>query len=257
MKKQHISRLEENLERLIEGTFTNLFGKRLRPSEIALELARVMENNSQNSPTNDGDPIVPNDYTIYLNNTIQQKLLAKHPNLQGTLAHYISDFAVQAGFAVMHEVNVKVLPDENLKAHEIVIKPAHTHALNRSTAAMKRVVLPDVQNVTLGAQLMVDLGRIIPLEKPIINIGRNPENHIMIDDIAVSRHHVQLRFIDDCYMLFDAQSTSGTFVNGVQVKEHRLQSGDLIRIGDTKILYTVDDKHTDETGQTQAFDPYL
>ncbi|MEQ8677449.1 MAG: DUF3662 and FHA domain-containing protein [Aggregatilineales bacterium] len=257
MKRQHISYLEENLERLIEGTFTNLFGKRLRPSEIALELARALENNTQVSTTHEDQPIAPNEYLIYLNGNIQRKLISKHPGLQITLAQYISDFALGAGYTFIHEVIVKVLVDDTLKPHEIIVKPAHTTSLHRSTAAMKRVILPEQQITPPGAQLMIDLGKIIPLDKPIINIGRNPENQIILDDLAVSRHHVQLRLIDDRYTLFDAQSTTGTRVNGVQVKEHRLQSGDVILIGKTKLLFTVDDQSHDETGQTEAFDPYL
>ena len=257
MKRQHISYLEENLERLIEGTFTNLFGKRLRPSEIALELVRALENNTKHSPTHEDPPVAPNEYLIYLNGNIQRKLIAKHPGLHTTLAQYINDFALGAGYAFMHEVVVKVLVDDTLKPHEISIKTAHTMSSHRSTAAMQRVVLPEQQTTPVGAQLMIDLGKIIPLDKSVINIGRNPENQIILDDLAVSRHHVQLRLIEDRYTLFDAQSTTGTRVNGVQVKEHRLQSGDVILIGNTKLLFTVDDQSHDETGQTEAFDPYL
>jgi len=43
MKRKHINRLEEHLEQFIEGAFASLFGKKIRAHDIALQLARAME----------------------------------------------------------------------------------------------------------------------------------------------------------------------------------------------------------------------
>jgi pSer/pThr/pTyr-binding forkhead associated (FHA) protein len=89
----------------------------------------------------------------------------------------------------------------------------------------------------------------IPLRLNILNVGRSRENHIVIDDPAVSRHHLQLRLRAGRYMLFDTQSNSGTYVNGVRVKEHTLQAGDVILIGTTQLVYTEDSPLSDtQTG---------
>ena len=50
--KNGISRLESRVERLVEGTFARLFAGRLHPREVALQLARAMEDNVL--PTPDG-----------------------------------------------------------------------------------------------------------------------------------------------------------------------------------------------------------
>jgi pSer/pThr/pTyr-binding forkhead associated (FHA) protein len=97
----------------------------------------------------------------------------------------------------------------------------------------------------------------VPLDQDVINIGRNWDNQIVIDDPSVSRLHVQLRRRDHQYLLFDADSRSGTLVNNVRVREHGLRSGDIIQIGETRMLYVEDDDDTgdDDLSATQAYDP--
>lgn len=75
----------------------------------------------------------------------------------------------------------------------------------------------------------------------VITVGRSSDNDIVINDIKVSRSHLQLVLGDDgscCVM--DLSSTNGTFVNGVQIsRETRLHPNDEIRIGDTILPWQV------------------
>ena len=95
-------------------------------------------------------------------------------------------------------------------------------------------------------QLIVNGETAIPLNSPIINIGRSRDNHIVLNDPYISRHHVQLRLRFGVYTLFDTQSQGGVLVNDVVVREHRLQPGDVIRIGKTQLVYFEDAPHLDE-----------
>jgi diguanylate cyclase (GGDEF)-like protein len=62
-------------------------------------------------------------------------------------------------------------------------------------------------------------------------LGREVDCDICINDPSVSRHHALLRPEADGYYLLDAQSTNGTFVNKVRVRECKLHDGDDVRIG--------------------------
>ena len=75
----------------------------------------------------------------------------------------------------------------------------------------------------------------------------------VVDDRAVSRYHLQLRLRFGRYTLFDIQSQGGTLVNEVKIKEHNLQTGDVIQIGNTRLVYMEDRPISD--GQTQTNDP--
>lgn len=63
-------------------------------------------------------------------------------------------------------------------------------------------------------------------------IGRAYENDLRIEDSRVSRRHAEiLKLADGHFTLYDLDSKGGCYVNGVRVKEHRLQPGDVIVLG--------------------------
>jgi hypothetical protein len=74
-----------------------------------------------------------------------------------------------------------------------------------------------------------------------LRIGRSPQqsNIAFRDDITVSRYHAVLRLEGNRYRIYDAGSTSGTYVNGRQVPEYGLQlaDGDEIQLGAVRLRY--------------------
>ena len=86
--------------------------------------------------------------------------------------------------------------------------------------------------------------RQIPMDKPLITLGRRTESDVPVIGIGVSRHHAEIAVDDGACRLRD-KSKLGTFVNGVRATEHVLAHGDLIRLGeshDTEIVFLVGDK---------------
>ena len=71
-------------------------------------------------------------------------------------------------------------------------------------------------------------------------IGRGPNNSICVSDPQVSRLHCQVKVEGNKVLLTDAGSVSGTWVNGERVTRHELQSGDVIRIGETQFTFRWD-----------------
>jgi hypothetical protein len=255
MKNQHIARLEAHLEQLIEGTFASLFGKKISAQDIALQLARAMEDALL--PAQGGDPrlFAPNQYIIYLHPDVQAHLLEKYPELTQSLGNHMVELASRSGYRLNGSPTINLLADGALDVAALTVTAAHSERQASSTAAMQRVELPPVQK-PLNPQFIINDMQVVPLEDDVINIGRSPENQIVLDDPYVSRRHIQLRLRYGMYVLFDVRSQGGTFVNGVQVKEHNLRSGDVIRIGSSHMLYLEDDPSGDASPeQTQSFDP--
>ena len=62
-------------------------------------------------------------------------------------------------------------------------------------------------------------------------IGRDPENHIVIDDSGVSRNHACIVQMGDELFIWDRGSKHGILVNGVSVICANLKHGDLVSIG--------------------------
>ena len=70
-----------------------------------------------------------------------------------------------------------------------------------------------------------------------VTIGRAEGCQIEFDDVTVSRLHATLSRDGAEYVLTDAGSTSGTFVNGKPVSMARLQHGDQIHFGGVLVSY--------------------
>ncbi len=68
-------------------------------------------------------------------------------------------------------------------------------------------------------------------------IGRTPGVDLQLSDQSVSRRHVELIYGDDGVLLKDLGSGNGTKVNGTKVAEKKLEHGDEIAIGKTKIKF--------------------
>lgn len=76
-----------------------------------------------------------------------------------------------------------------------------------------------------------------PLEAAIVTLGRGIESDVRLKDIKASRRHCQIVREEGGFQVVDLSSGNGTYVNGIQVKQQPLQSGDKIQIGSTTITF--------------------
>lgn len=67
------------------------------------------------------------------------------------------------------------------------------------------------------------------------DIGRSPQNDIVLNDGELSRKHCRLEFRGDELWITDLASANGTYVNGKEVPESRLSDGDAVLIGSTTL----------------------
>ncbi len=68
-------------------------------------------------------------------------------------------------------------------------------------------------------------------------IGRHPENDICIAETEVSKFHGVILETGNGFVYKDLNSSNGSYVNELRVKEHELKVGDIIRIGQTLLHY--------------------
>ena len=74
-----------------------------------------------------------------------------------------------------------------------------------------------------------------------MTVGRHPESDIFLDDITVSRRHVELSANNVGYVIRDVGSLNGTYLNGERLEDSEalLTNGDELQIGKFKLLYLV------------------
>jgi pSer/pThr/pTyr-binding forkhead associated (FHA) protein len=79
------------------------------------------------------------------------------------------------------------------------------------------------------AEFSLSVGRTI--------IGRTEDNDLQLSSQFISRHHAQVSTNTDSCTLEDLNSTNGVFVGTRRVKHHRLVDGDVIHLGEHKLVY--------------------
>ena len=93
------------------------------------------------------------------------------------------------------------------------------------------------------------------LALPVIKVGKLSSSHLRLEDKNVSRMHALIEVTGPGDVsIIDLSSTTGTFVNGQKVNKAKLQSGDTVVIGETRIEITIggDDVEDDIPTQVQA-----
>lgn len=96
--------------------------------------------------------------------------------------------------------------------------------------------IPTPSSYQRGVFLIINK-QIIPLTKNVTTLGRQLENDIVFHEEFLSRFHAEIVHEDDKYVLYDKDSTSGTFVNGRKIDRCVLNSGDLISLANIYIMF--------------------
>jgi pSer/pThr/pTyr-binding forkhead associated (FHA) protein len=103
------------------------------------------------------------------------------------------------------------------------------------------------------------VGKHFVIKKRALAAGRDPSQEIQLLDPGVSRKHFVIRFEAESHLLVETQATNGTFVNGEKVSQKKLKDGDTIRVGQTALVYYLNDQdaRTDAVQLQRQGDPHL
>jgi hypothetical protein len=183
MVHERFSRLEDQIQRLVEGGFARLFAGRLHPRDVLTRLAHAMEDRSQETET--GDLLAPDVYIVRLNPQDHEEILSSGADLVDQLADELVKMARSAGLKLVARPRIRLLADLTVEPHDVTISAQHTRPKAETTQAMP---LKSLENRAgpepPRAALIVDGDRHIPLAEPVLNIGRQRDNHLILDDPA-------------------------------------------------------------------------
>jgi len=80
-------------------------------------------------------------------------------------------------------------------------------------------------------------GQTLRLSEEMTTIGSVAGNTIVLPDPAVSKKHVAIRRQNGEYEVADLGSTNGIYVNGHKVPKKSLAPGDIVRVGNTEMVF--------------------
>ncbi len=260
MDRNRFSQFEERVQALVEGGFARLFAGRLKPREVALRLARAMEDGAALDAH--GSLSAPNRYLVRLHPDDHAWLLDAHPALGSSLAEDIVALARNGGLRLDTEPEVVLISDPAVAVHTMAVQADHVAVTRQTTRLLlerdlQREEDPSPAPALPPAYLVLDGDRYVLLDRSVINIGRRRDNTIVLDDRRVSRHHCQLRYRFGEFVLYDLASRGGTFVNDARIAECVLRSGDVLSLAGVKLVYVVDEgttgAHDVPGGDTQLY----
>ncbi|HKZ71178.1 MAG TPA: DUF3662 and FHA domain-containing protein [Anaerolineales bacterium] len=242
-----LAKLESQIERFVEGTLTRLLAGRLQAREVAVRLARAMEDHSRPGPRD--ARLAPLRYRVRLNPEDAAALQQASPDLTSGLCAELLIFARELNLALPGRPIITIESDPAIELNGIVVEAGSAQPL-AETRPISRP-LPEAEAILSRAYLILNGDRHVPLNRPVITLGRKLDNTIIIDDPRVSRHHAQLRQRFGRWILYDLGSASGTYVNNHRIEECILQVGDVISFSGATLIYGEDEPTgTDDTGGT-------
>ncbi|MGH2593017.1 MAG: FhaA domain-containing protein [Anaerolineae bacterium] len=238
-----LARFESLIEQLVEGTFGRLFSGTLQPMEVAHALARALEDYQVTDEQ--GRRFAPNVFWVYLHPADYDALRLAQPSLPEDLARSVDELAERADLLMPERPVVEIVAADQIPRARVSVAAQYVAQETTPIGPTQEIAADEIRQAISNVQriqsfLILDGKRHIPLNRPVMTLGRALDNDLVIDDTRVSRRHAQLRLRGGRYVLYDTGSSGGTAVNGEPMTEKMLQAGDVISLAGYAIVFGED-----------------
>jgi pSer/pThr/pTyr-binding forkhead associated (FHA) protein len=129
-------------------------------------------------------------------------------------------------------------------------RASETTSINLTPVADEPTIAPrlsrdeyaSVEALPAGSALLVahsgpNAGARFLLDSDVTTAGRHPDADIFLDDVTVSRRHVEFRRTARSFEVVDTGSLNGTYVNHDRVDSVELKSGSEVQIGKFRLTF--------------------
>jgi len=235
--KSNLEKLEALIQELIEVRMVSLLpGQKLERDVLQQLAAAIQASVSIKSETG----AAPNIFTLVVHPSALSRW--QDAKLLEALNETIQAVSRETGIEFAAPPTLSVAADAALAEAEVrVIASNKVESLGATDVVAQVEASKSEENqLPQNAFLIIDGRKVFPLNAPVVNIGRRMENQMVIDDPRVSRNHAQLRAIKGRYVVFDLNSTGGTYVNGQRTSQSILYSGDVISLAGFTLVFGQD-----------------
>lgn len=235
-----LDQLEAKLQKLVEDQLAGILpGVKLEDRVIQRLATAVRENIVEQK---DDRAIAPNIFTLIV--STETSPMWKEESTTSALKNIIMTASRDVGLKFVTQPTINITTDDSFSADEIKVVASHKlQPVGDTQGAQMSTTHEDFEqseNIPDNAFLIIEGVKVHPLNEPVVNIGRRLENQLVIDDPRVSRNHAQLRAIKGRFVLFDLNSTGGTFVNGQRTSQTVLYPGDVISLAGVALIFGQD-----------------
>lgn len=104
--------------------------------------------------------------------------------------------------------------------------------------------LPPSRRMSLAVLRGKDSGRIFPIDRPVVILGR-ADCDVVLNDPEISRQHASVEVHGARVVLKDLGSTNGTFINDVKVAQSEIENRAEFRVGGTVLMLIISETESD------------
>jgi hypothetical protein len=247
-----LSDFEDRVGGALEGVFAGVFRSPVQPVEIARALGKAMDDGRS---VGVGKVYAPLGYSVALSPEDAEKFGAFTATLSGELATYLTDHARERGYHLVSPPRVSFTVHDDLRLGRFRVSaelaaPAVEQPRGPEVEAMEpEFAAPigspgfvDPQRMSgpsggLATVSVGDLAHDVVLSGDRVAIGRLATSGVQVTDSNVSREHAAFVCEDGDWWIVDLDSTNGTLLNGEPVTRARLEDGDVVEVGVTRLTY--------------------
>jgi hypothetical protein len=239
--KLKLEQLESRLQALIEVRLVSALPGFQIEDLVVQKIASAMKSNLNEEA--DGHKIAPNIFTLIVNPKSVERW--QQPKLLEAMINSLKVVGDEAGLKFSSPPTISIVQNAQLGASEVDVLASHQMEAVEETRGMTPPPIEEAaeknnDKLPQKAFLIVDGVKVFPLTQSVVNIGRRLGNQLVIDDPRVSRNHAQLRSIKGRYVIFDLNSTGGTFVNGQRTSQSVMYPGDVISLAGVPLVFGQD-----------------
>jgi hypothetical protein len=251
-----LARFERLMQQAVEGSVRRVFATTIQPVQLAKAAARAME---QSQAIGVYGPQVPNAYRLRL----APSDLARFADYSATLSHelsrYLADYARERGLRPIAEPRVELVEDTTLRvgsihaeARFVDLAPALQSEVETAIEGTRQLRLADLASAQSAVMvpaaaadailwLLDGSGERYALEPQagIVRVGRGVDNDLVLDNQRVSRYHAHLRWMGSNWLVYDLDSTNGTWIDQHRVLSAQPQvlgHGSTLKLGDHELV---------------------
>jgi hypothetical protein len=247
-----LDKFEQSMERLMEGTAGALFNQDLDPAVIGKKLEQSMLAQQRASM---GTSIVPNVFVVGLHPRDYAQVAGYRASLSRQMETFLAQVATGRKLSVVDRIQVTITEDA---------KAGRRRPNVDATIADRRSGAPDhdpdpgatssfrsgsgVSSLTASLRALEgpNRGRVYIVPPGSTNVGRSPENDIILDSPEVSRRHARIECGNRGVRIHDLNSANGTRVNGEAIRVADVETGDEITFGGQRMAISI---HRDPGGR--------
>ncbi len=227
--------IEHRIEALIEIHLIKFLPGDFWQDRIAHRLTEALK---ANMATNGLEHSVSHNFTLLVHPTVLEQW-QKEPRLVDGLTKIFRLATSEAGVKFEAAPTITLASSENLDVDDVEVRVGGENVAETQNAHNQEAQSEE-NDQPKTAFLIIGGTKVYTVEQMVVNIGRRLDNQVVIDDPRVSRYHAQIRYVRGKFVIFDLNSTGGTYVNGQRTSQSVLYPGDVISLAGLPIIFGQD-----------------